>query len=738
MADTRSATAATIPTELGDKIAPTPAPQFFIPAVASLEERRPRVLKHDDMFMLCDHNGDLVNGPSSPEGLYHKDTRYLSLSYLSINKVRPILLSSSLRDDNAALVCDLSNPDLLDADGARLVKHDRIHIRRVRLLHNAAAHERMAIRNFDDGVRTVRLTLHFACDFADLFEVRGAVRAQRGRMHEPSLEGDAVLLAYTGLDGVERKTRIRFSPKPAVFAADHVEYTIELAPGERRILFIEVACNPGPAAEDPPRAFFRAMRDARRESGKLRRMAASVATSNEIFNEAVRQNVADLYMLTTKTEDGPYPYAGIPWFSTVFGRDAIITALQTLWLDPAIARGVLKHLAALQATAIDAVSDAEPGKILHELRYGEMAELNEVPFRRYYGSVDSTPLFIMLAGAYLERTDDMDLVRGLWPNIQAALNWIDEYGDRDRDGFIEYFRQTPSGLANQGWKDSYDSVSHADGTLAEGPIALVEVQAYVYGAWRAAATIQRRLGNDKDAEAFEARAQKLRDAFDTTFFDAELGTFILALDGEKRPCRVRASNAGHALFTGIARPERASAVVRTLMDSFTGFGVRTLAAEEVRYNPMSYHNGSVWPHDNALIAAGFASYGYRAEAAKIFGGLFAASTYTDLRRLPELFCGFPRQRNSGPVFYPVACSPQAWSTATPFMLLQACLGLSFAPRERQITFCDPALPEFLDTVQLCGLKLGAHVADVTLRRAGDEVVVHAHKRSGDCRVVTTV
>lgn len=739
MADTQQATAPTVPTELGDKVAPTPASQFFIPAVASLEERRPRVLKHDDTFTLTDHNGDIVNGPSSPEGLYHKDTRYLSLLYLSINAARPILLSSSLRDDNAALVCDLSNPDLFDDQGARIVKHDRIHIRRVRLLHNAASQERIAIRNFDDEVRTVRLALHFGCDFADLFEVRGSVRAKRGRLHEPAIDGDAVTLAYTGLDDVERKTRLRFSPKPDRLSADCVEYEVRLAPGERRILFVEVACNPVAPIEEPPRAFFRAMRDARREGSKLRRLAASVATSNEIFNEAVRQNIADLYMLTTQTEDGPYPYAGIPWFSTVFGRDAIITALQTLWLDPAIARGVLKHLAALQATEIDAIADAEPGKILHELRYGEMAELREVPFRRYYGSIDSTPLFIMLAGAYLERTDDVAFAKTIWPNVAAALTWIDESGDRDGDGFVEYFRQTPSGLANQGWKDSYDSVSHADGTLAEGPIALVEVQAYVYGAWRAAATIQRRLGNDTDADQLEARAQKFRGAFDAAFFDAELGSYVLALDGAKRPCRVRASNAGHALFTGVAKPERAAAVVRTLMASFTGFGIRTLAAEEVRYNPMSYHNGSVWPHDNSLIAAGFARYGFRAEAAKIFEGLYAASTYTDLRRLPELFCGFPRQRNSSPVFYPVACSPQAWSTATPFMLLQACLGLSFAPREGQIAFSEPVLPEFLDDVSLRRLKLGDSVADVSLRRAGAEVVVHAHKqRSGQCRVVTTV
>jgi glycogen debranching enzyme len=367
-----------------------------------------------------------------------------------------------------------------------------------------------------------------------------------------------------------------------------------------------------------------------------------------------------------------------------------------------------------------------------------MAELGEVPFRRYYGSVDSTPLFVMLAGAYLARTGDISMIQRIWPNVEAALDWIMQYGDRDGDGFVEYGRRTTEGLINQGWKDSHDSVFHEDGTLARGPIALVEVQAYVYGAWQAAAEIARRLGNPGRAKGFDDRAETLRKAFDASFFDETLDTYVLALDGDKKRCRVRTSNAGHALLTGIAFPERAAAVARTLMaaPSFCGWGIRTLASSEIRYNPMSYHNGSVWPHDNALIAIGLARYGYRHEAAQIFEGLFAASTHIDLRRLPELFCGFPRQRTQGPTFYPVACAPQAWAAVAPLCLIQSCVGLGFNPDQVQISFQEPVLPAFLNEIILRNLSVADGAVDIALRRSGPYIVVDVLNRRGSIRVST--
>lgn len=708
--------------------------QFAIPAV---RERRTRTLKHGDTFAMFDNNGDVLSAPGNPEGIFHRDTRHLSHLTLSICGQRPILLSSTLRDDNGALICDLTNPDLHEANHLAL-EHDLIHLRRLKFLWKSASFERLAVRNFSERRERVKIRIDFAADFADLFEVRGSRRARRGTYHPTQVNTDCVVLAYTGLDARRRETQLRFAPQPTRLEPHCAIFEIDLEPHERASIFIEIRCEPTTVNAPPWKLFFSSLRDARRDLRISTERAAAVETSNDIFNEVMHRSIADLYMLTTNLPEGPYPYAGIPWFSTVFGRDALITALQTLWFDAAIARGVLFYLAANQATAIDAAADAEPGKILHEARRGEMAELGEVPFRRYYGSVDSTPLFVMLAGAYLERTGDIAALRALWPHVEAALNWIDVYGDRDGDGFVEYGRKTEDGLINQGWKDSHDSVFHADGTLAQGPIALVEVQGYVYAAKRAAAMVARRLGLEDRAVKLTHDAEKLQTRFEASFWDEELGIYVLALDGEKRPCRVRTSNMGHALFTGIAAPARAARIVRALTGSaaFSGWGIRTIAAGEARYNPMSYHNGSVWPHDNALVAMGFARYGFGAEVTKILKGLFEASIYIDLRRLPELFCGFARVRRQGPTFYPVACSPQAWAATAPLALLAACLGLSFDPRNRTVIFNRPHLPEFLEEVTLSGLSLGDARMDIQLRRTGTDVAVNVLSRSGEIWATT--
>lgn len=712
--------------------------QFFIPATASLHERRPRTLKHGDSFALFDHSGDAISGPGSPEGLYHCDTRHLSHLYLTINDMRPILLSSALRDDNAMLTCDLANPDFVGDDGRVAVEHDLIHLRRTRFLWKDALYERITIRNFDTETREISINLSFAADFADLFEIRGMTRMRRGSMRDARVGEADVLLSYLGLDDRERQTHLHFDPTPSHLTQRDARFDVAVPPGQRCALFTRISCTREESGHGLPKHFLKSLREAMEALRVARNRGATIHSSNDLFNEVTRRSVADISMLSTQTEFGPYPYAGIPWFSTVFGRDAIITALETLWMDPAISRGVLGYLAAYQATGFDPAADAEPGKILHEVRHGEMAELGEVPFRHYYGSIDSTPLFVMLAGAYLERTGDAAFLETILPNIEAALGWIDMHGDRDGDGFVEYGRLTEQGLQNQGWKDSHDSIFHADGMIARGPIALVEVQAYVYGAWQAAGILFGAIGDEARASDYRARAMDLRDRFDTAFFDAELGTYVLALDGDKRPCRVRSSNAGHVLYTGLAREERVDRVVRTLMApaSFSGWGVRTIASTEKRYNPMSYHNGSIWPHDNALIAGGFSRYGYQREAAQIFEGLFAAATYVDMMRLPELFCGFPRRRSQGPTFYPVACSPQAWSAAAPLALIQSSLGLRFNVSAEHILLHGPTLPRFLSGLTIRGLDIGAGRVDIGFDRLDDQVVVKPLGQRQGARIVT--
>ncbi|MCO6415997.1 amylo-alpha-1,6-glucosidase [Siccirubricoccus sp. KC 17139] len=714
----------------------TEADPHAITADVSLHERQLRVLKHDDTFAVLDQSGDARPQPGAPQGLYHRDTRHLSRLELRIAGTTPLVLSSAVSDDGALLSCDLTNPDLDAAQGGPAIERDRVHIRRTKFIHRGTCYERIGIRSFADRPVRLALDIQFAADFADLFEVRGERRPRRGTLQAPGLAPDGVTLAYVGLDHRRRATRLRFHPAPDRLEAGQAHFALTLAPGERRSILVEVSCNPAPGLppELPAAALLRALREGRRSRRTALARMAAATTSDAIFNEMLGRSVADLELLTTETPEGPYPYAGVPWFSTVFGRDALITAWLTLWLDPAIALGVLRRLAALQAGAEDAAADAEPGKILHEMRAGEMAELGEVPFRRYYGSVDSTPLFVALAGAWLDRTGEAEVLRPLWPHLEAALRWIETHGDRDGDGFIEYGRRTATGLANQGWKDSWDSISHEDGTLAEGPIALCEVQAYAYAAFRAGARIARALGLPAGrAAALEARAETLRERFEAAFWCDRLGTYVLALDGAKRPCRVRASNAGHALFGGIASPERAALVARQLLGGtfHSGWGIRTLATTEARYNPMSYHNGSVWPHDTALIGLGLARYGHRAATARLLEGLAAAAGRLELRRLPELFCGFPRRRGHGPTAYPVACAPQAWAAAAPIGLLGACLGLSFNPEARVVWLDRPEIPAGLDRVALRGLALGEARIDIDLRRVGDAVAMSVPGRQGE-------
>ncbi len=719
--------------------------KYYILASSALADDRVCVLKHGDTFAVFNRSGDIQPLRFGEQGMYHAGTRYLSRLELRINSLHPFLLSSSVLDDNSLMAVDLTNPDILRR-GKLLVPRGTLHIFRSKFLWNHTCFERLRITNYADVTIKSTISLIFKNDFADIFEVRGSKRKKRGCLRPAMVEDRKVYLSYEGLDGTERATILEWSvaeesaprkPVKLVKAGpSEISFTITLSPNATVSLYIDYKCVSG-GTMIPRASYNEAWGKAREYRDLIRANECFVSTSNEQFNDWLNRSYADTHMMTTQLPGGLYPYAGVPWFNTVFGRDAIITALAYLWINPKLARGVLAHLAAYQAKELDPKTDAEPGKILHETRKGEMAQLGEIPFGLYYGSVDSTPLFVVLAGAYYKQTGDLAFIRNLWPNIELALSWIKNYGDRDGDGFVEYSRGSSTGLTNQGWKDSSDAIFHADGSPAPPPIALCEVQGYVYDALRNGAALASALDEPMRAETLSREASELQKRFERSFWSDELSMYVLALDGHKRQCRVRSSNAGHCLFSGIAGEEAARKTAEVLMSPqfFSDWGIRTLATTEAFFNPMSYHNGSVWPHDNGLIACGFARYGYKNFATNVVRGLLNASLFVDLHRLPELFCGFPRRTGEGPTLYPVACMPQAWASASIFLCLQSILGLSVDGVAEKIYFDHPTLPEFLQKVTIKGLATGGSSADIVLQRHRNDVGVNVTSRRGSVEVV---
>ena len=711
--------------------------QCNIVASSSLTEEHGEVLKQGGTFGLFDQYGDIHSLRTGSQGLYHEGTRFLSRFELTINGERPLLLSSTVKEDNILLNVDLMNPDMTH-EGQVEVTRGALHVSRTRFLWQGLCFERLRIHNYSLLPIPVRLSISVDADFADLFEVRGTKRNRRGRRLETVTSKDGISLGYEGLDRVDRWVTVRCAPAPTTVHPGEILCDTLLPAGKVVQWEITISCDIGRRSRGDL-SYDRALVAVERALHSAKADDCLIVTSNEQFNVWLNRSLADLHMMVTNTSDGPYPYAGVPWFSTPFGRDGIITAFEFLWVNPTIARGVLAFLAATQAREVVPEQDAEIGKIIHETRKGEMAALNEIPFGRYYGSIDATPLFIMLAGAYYERTGDRAFIAHIWPNIELALQWIDCEGDLDGDGFVEYSRRSKDGLVHQGWKDSQDAVFHADGRSAEGPIALCEVQGYVFAAKRGAAQLALVLGHTEQAERLIKEADTLRTQFERRFWCNDLSSYALALDGSKQPCRVKTSNAGHCLWTGIADYKHGMRTAKTLVggDMFNGWGVRTVAASEVRYNPMAYHNGSVWPHDNALIAAGMASYGFKQGALKILSGLFEASQFLELHRLPELFCGFSRRSGEGPTLYPVACSPQTWSSVAVFLLLQSCLGLRIDAPHACLTFSQPVLPPFLEHIEIKNLRIGDATVDLSLEGHAKDVGINILRREGRVEIVVT-
>jgi len=726
--------------------------QYYIATPLSPVDDRARVLKYGGTFFVFDRMGDVQPGGLGEQGLFVEGTRHLSQLRAHLWRTPPLLLSSTVETNNFLFSADLANLDVSRYQEV-VIPRGTLHLLRSRFLWKKSCYEEFMFVNHGLSDLFVPFRITFDADFADIFEVRGIHREKRGIRLPTKVEDDSVLLSYEGLDGVVRRTLLQSDPAPARASDNELEYEVALRPKERASFHLLISCDSDGSQNDASRndssrsngsrnsfGYSLAMSAAQRELETVGGAFPRLYSSNSRFSDWISRSIADVQMMMVGNPEPNYPYAGVPWFSTVFGRDGIITALQTLWLNPAIARGVLECLAATQATKIDPANDEEPGKILHEMRSGEMAALGEVPFGRYYESVDATALFVMLAGAYYERTADRQFIQRLFPHIERALEWIDNFGDNDGDGFVEYARHSKKGLVQQGWKDSDDSIFHADGSLAEAPIALCEVQGYVYAAKLSAAELCVVLGNSEKAGALQAQAEMVRERFEEQFWCEELSTYALALDGRKRACQVRTSNAGHCLYTGIASPERARRVAETLLsaESFSGWGVRTVASSEMRYNPLSYHNGSIWPHENSLIACGLAKYGFKKLAGRILLALLDLSSTVELHRLPELFCGLDRRPGEGPTLYPVACSPQAWAAAAPFLILQACLGISVDAEHEQIIFDHPCLPDGIPQLAIDGVRCGNVSVDLFLERRNDSVLVQKKDAKSELEIVTIV
>jgi glycogen debranching enzyme len=685
-----------------------------------------QVLKHLDMFLVSDAFGD-IHPDSRGMGLYDGDTRILSCSVLRIAGERPVVLQSDPGGSWRG-VMQATNPEFRKDPGDKMGGDERIMRQTISIARERtiaeAYRERLGIQNHGPITFDCNVELEFDADFADIFEVRGYSRPARGTLLPIEATADGGLVfGYVGLDGVTVRTHLAFDPAPTLEPTRDdqggsviARWTSLLRPGETRQIAWTVHASRDPAqsvlALDPD-----ALDPAHAHASWLSNSSV-IETDHELINEVIRRSLDDLCLLESTDPIGDrFIAAGVPWFTTLFGRDSLITSLQTVSFAPQLAIQSLEILARRQATAVDAWRDAEPGKILHEFRTGEMSRTGELPFTPYYGSIDSTPLWLILLGETHDWTGDDDLVDRLWPNALAALEWIDHWGDRDGDGFVEYERRAETGLRNQGWKDSSDSIRWLDGTLAETPIALAEVQGYVFDAKRRIARLARRRGEVDLADRLENEASVLQRRFAEQFRLPD-GSIAMALDGAKRAVDSIGSNAGHALWSGIVRAEDAPAAAAALGSSamVSGWGLRTFAADQPGYNPIGYHTGTVWPHDTAIAAAGLRRYGFDDDADVLSSGMLAAAQHFPAFRLPELFCGFDRASTGAPIAYPVACSPQAWAAGAALMLIRTMLGLQADAPNRRLTLDRPILPAGLTKVVIRGLRVGDASCDLLLHR----------------------
>jgi glycogen debranching enzyme len=707
------------------------------------------VIKEGEPFFLCPPDGQIEVSGSHGFGLYHHDTRFLSGYELTVAGAKPNPLASTAVTGSLAML-ELTTPEI-DLDGGGTIGKERLAIRWSRELDGDAARlvDRITCRSYDADAARLPIGLSFAADFEDVFVVRGLLRELPGQLHDPAWESGRLVFRYEGHDGVDRTLTISVKPEPATADAGSCEVWVEVpGHGEAEIevrLDIDESLKPGASPIERRAPKGRGARrqaahpdsrteDTKRSGGDGWRV--SVSTDGLSVNAALARSFDDLLTLRGELGGQRYYAAGVPWFSTLFGRDSLISAYQTLAFDPRIAEETLRLLARRQGEHVDDWRDEQPGRILHELRVGELARLHEIPHTPYFGSIDATPLFLVLLARHASWVGSLDLFHELRPNVKRALEWIDRFGVLDDSGFVAYDSTTKHALMNQGWKDSGDAIVTSDGLIATPPIALAEVQGYVYAAKREIASLFERDGNGDDAGRLRHEAETLRDRFEQAFWSEDLGCYALALEANGKRCEVATSNAGQVLWSGIAHDDHARAVAARLLgqDLFGGWGVRTLSSEATAYNPIGYHLGTVWPHDNGLIAEGLRRYGRDDEAEKIFVALIEAAMDFPQQRLPECFAGYARAEFGTPVRYPVACHPQAWAAGATPHLLTTSLGLVAEAFESRLRVIRPRLPPFLEHVEVHGLRVGGATVSLAFERSGRRTTASIQDLEGELDV----
>ncbi len=691
------------------------------------------IIRERSSYLVADRQGNVSAGNTQGHGVYHADTRHLSVYNFSLDGAAPVVLLSTA-ELGYAMEQVMTNPTIVTPEGRRIARGST-EISRQRVVSDMIE-EHLRITNFNPFPITLALLYEFDADFADIFDVRGYQRESSGTLHPPEVGPHTIRYAYTGIDGRERSTKIDFDRTPARIDSRSALFGVSLQRRETVTLRVAISVNahnrrsPKVGRLDAVAQHYRQWIDG----------CTQIFTDNEFFNRVMYRSLHDIRMLLSESEDGEsFLSAGTPWFDALFGRDSCIVSTQMLAYRPEIARNTLRLLAKSQGKEIDHVRDEEPGKILHELRFDELSRVGELPYSPYYGSIDSTPLFLMLVAEYYQWTADLRLVRELLPVISAAFDWMELFGETRSDGYLDYEKRSAKGLVNQGWKDSWDAVVHLNGTLAQPPIALAEVQGYAYAARTRLAPVLEKLGETKLAARLRRDAKRSRERFNQQFWLPGPRFYAMALDGARRPVESASTNPGHCLWTGLIDPERASDVVTRLLaaDMFSGWGLRTLTAGSPRYNPLGYHLGTVWPHDNSVAAMGFKMYGFEDELNEVATALFDASTSFPYFRLPELFGGETRSAHNAPVPYPVACRPQAWAAGAFPLMTQAILGLRPSAPEQRLSIVSPNLPYWLNSVQVRGLRVGNGTVTLHYRREGKDTRVEVLDATGGIDVVIT-